>query len=256
MTSDPVRVDLQSRNLHLTPIRPDHRQALAELHNDALVRAAIFQGRPQDEADIERSLSLFLQQWREQGIGFWMVYARPRLGRADIGHAGTGHAGTARTETGHTGHTETGRTETGHIETGRAETGHTETGGSGAAARPDKSAIDAAAIGPAPLAFQVMIGRAGLRHCEFPGALEFGYVLKGSAAGRGLGPEAARLVIAHGLACLKPARILGFIAPGNQRALSAAFSLGFGMKGEIWREGRSWLALELDQARFAAALTR
>lgn len=207
MTSDPVRVELQSRNLHLTPIRAEHRQALAELHNDALVRAAIFEGKPQDEADIERSLSLFLKQWREEGIGFWMVYERT----------------------------------------------HTER--NGAAAGLDGRAIDAAGTA-AQLKPEAMIGRAGLRHCEFRDALEFGYVLKGSAAGRGLGPEAARLVIAHGIACLRPAHILGFIAPGNQRALSAALSLGFCMTGEVWREGRSWLALELDQTRFAAALKR
>jgi RimJ/RimL family protein N-acetyltransferase len=244
MVSDPVGIELQSRHLLLTPIRAEHKQALAELHNDPLVRAAIFEGRPQDEADIERSLSLFLTQWREQGIGFWMVYER-----ADAGRSGPERTDPGNTDT---GSTDTGSTNIGSTDTRHTDTGHTDTGHSSAAISPE-SATDAAAAA-AQRKSQAMIGRAGLRHCEFRDALEFGYVFKGSAAGRGLGPEAARLVIAHGIACLKPAQILGFIAPGNQRALSAAFSLGFCMTGEVWREGRSWLALELDQARFAATL--
>lgn len=90
-------MDLETPHLILTPMQPHHLAELEILHNDPLVRAAIFHGIRQSRSDVAAKLALFLQQWPQQGFGFWMVYEKTDAGLSCIGRAGlrayddTGH---------------------------------------------------------------------------------------------------------------------------------------------------------------------
>lgn len=92
-----------------------------------------------------------------------------------------------------------------------------------------------------------LIGRAGLRNYRDSDDLEFGYVFAAAAAGRGLGPEAARTVIRHALRVSTKHKVVGLIAPGNLRALQAAQRLGFRYVEDRRQDGRLWRYCELSR---------
>ncbi|RWM44283.1 MAG: N-acetyltransferase [Mesorhizobium sp.] len=73
---------------------------------------------------------------------------------------------------------------------------------------------------------QMFIGRCGLQdHDDNPNP-EFAYAFFEHATGRGLGPEAARFTITHAFRNSTKKKVIGFIAPGNERAERAANKLG------------------------------
>ncbi|WP_292234262.1 GNAT family N-acetyltransferase [Mesorhizobium sp.] len=72
----------------------------------------------------------------------------------------------------------------------------------------------------------MFIGRCGLQDYEDSTDPEFAYSFFEHAAGRGLGPEAARCAITHAFRNSTKDKVVGFIAHGNARAERAAKKLG------------------------------
>ncbi|HEX6958304.1 MAG TPA: GNAT family N-acetyltransferase [Ferrovibrio sp.] len=91
------------------------------------------------------------------------------------------------------------------------------------------------------------IGRAGLRNDRDSNDLEFGYVFSSRGAGRGLGLEAARATIRHALRVSTKEKVVGRIAPENDRALRAAAKLGFHYLEDRWQDGRLWRCFVLTR---------
>lgn len=96
----------------------------------------------------------------------------------------------------------------------------------------------------------VFIGRAGLRDFGESNDLEFGYVFLSAGAGRGLGVEAARVTIDHALRFSTKDKIVGVIAPGNERAVRAAAKIGFRYIDDRWHDGKFWHYFEMTRAEF------
>lgn len=55
---------------------PEHEAELFKLHNDPLVRKALFNEVPQSTEDVRKWLDRFIASWRKNGFGDWMVYEK------------------------------------------------------------------------------------------------------------------------------------------------------------------------------------
>src|SRR3546814_955435 len=67
---------LETERLILRPVVAAHEEALHRLHRDALIVRALWDGRLPTRQHTRDRLAAYLADWRQAGIGFWMVYAR------------------------------------------------------------------------------------------------------------------------------------------------------------------------------------
>jgi RimJ/RimL family protein N-acetyltransferase len=79
-----------------------------------------------------------------------------------------------------------------------------------------------------------IIGHAGLKPPESDGAREILFVLSPAFWGRGLGTEAAQLVLDYALNVARYARIIGTVDPENIRSIRVLQNIG--MQLDHWRE--------------------
>ena len=90
---------------------------------------------------------------------------------------------------------------------------------------------------------------------EFDGATEtanFRIALRGPAwYGRGLGTEAARLIVAHGLESVGLQGITLGVLARNDRAKRSYEKVGFRPTGEVVEDGQRWVQMEIMATRGA-----
>lgn len=77
-----------TQRLILASPGPEHGAELFQLHNDPLVREAIFNKVPQSTEDVRKWLDWFIAQWRKNGFGDWMVYEKTNDGPIFVGRCG------------------------------------------------------------------------------------------------------------------------------------------------------------------------
>src|SRR3546814_534712 len=81
---------LETERLILKPVAAAHEEALHRLHRDALIVRALWDGRLPTRQHTRERLALYLTDWRQLGIGFWMVYERRDDGPVLVGRSGLG----------------------------------------------------------------------------------------------------------------------------------------------------------------------
>src|SRR3546814_2703686 len=79
---------LETERLILKPVAAAHEEALHRLHRDALIVRALWDGRLPTRQHTRERLALYLTDWRQLGIGFWMVYERRDDGPVLVGRSG------------------------------------------------------------------------------------------------------------------------------------------------------------------------
>ncbi|WP_420967303.1 GNAT family N-acetyltransferase [Bradyrhizobium sp. B120] len=94
------------------------------------------------------------------------------------------------------------------------------------------------------------IGRCGLSDYGDTNDLEFGYAFTKFGAGRGLGPEAARVTITQALQNSTKEKVVGLIAHGNPRAERAAKKLGLRYIDDRWYCGKFWQYYEMTREEY------
>jgi len=85
-------VNIETRRLFMRPVSVLDGDALYRLHCDPLVVELIMQGRSPTREESDARLSLYLDEWRRYGYGFWMLYLRESNGDLTfVGRAGLRH---------------------------------------------------------------------------------------------------------------------------------------------------------------------
>ncbi|QOZ23798.1 GNAT family N-acetyltransferase [Bradyrhizobium sp. CCBAU 51753] len=77
-----------TERLHLASPGLEHEAELFKLHNDPLVRKALFNDVPQSAEDVRKWLDRFIAAWRKNGFGDWMVYEKTPGGLVFVGRCG------------------------------------------------------------------------------------------------------------------------------------------------------------------------
>ncbi|MDW9782984.1 GNAT family N-acetyltransferase [Sinorhizobium meliloti] len=70
-----MRVILETLRLRLRPLAAGDLMRLHDLHNDPLVVAALYEGKPPSWAETHTRLNQFLTDWSMHGFGFFAVFA-------------------------------------------------------------------------------------------------------------------------------------------------------------------------------------
>jgi RimJ/RimL family protein N-acetyltransferase len=79
---------LETERLLLKPVTASHEEALHRLHGDGLIVRALWGGRRPTRQHISERLAAYLEDWRQLGIGFWMVYEKCDDGPSLVGRSG------------------------------------------------------------------------------------------------------------------------------------------------------------------------
>lgn len=79
---------LSSARLDLIPINREHESDLHRLHTDPRIVSSLFRDCPPLIKDTRDRLDTYLEGWRRDGFGFWMVFERKPEGMALAGRAG------------------------------------------------------------------------------------------------------------------------------------------------------------------------
>ena len=79
---------LETERLILRPIAASHEEELHRLHRDPLIVRALWDGRRPTRQHTRERLAAYLADWRQLGIGFWMVYERRDAAPALVGRSG------------------------------------------------------------------------------------------------------------------------------------------------------------------------
>ena len=79
---------LESARLRLTPVSAAHEKELHRLHCDPLIVRALWGGCVPAPEQTHEKLAAYLEDWRQLGFGFWMVYEKRDSGLALVGRAG------------------------------------------------------------------------------------------------------------------------------------------------------------------------
>lgn len=98
-----------------------------------------------------------------------------------------------------------------------------------------------------------LVGRAGLRPFAGAPVIEYGHCFSAAGSGRGLAPEAGRLVFEHAFTALCLPLLVGVIAPDNAAAIRVADKLGQRFVGYRLHGGRLCRVYETTRAEFLHA---
>ncbi|MGF1611307.1 MAG: GNAT family N-acetyltransferase [Kiloniellales bacterium] len=79
---------LETERLVLVPVSGGHEAALHRLHSDPFIVHAIWDGRVPSPQETRQKLVQYLDDWRDRGLGFWMVYEKRQGGLKLVGRAG------------------------------------------------------------------------------------------------------------------------------------------------------------------------
>jgi RimJ/RimL family protein N-acetyltransferase len=94
--------DLETARLILKPVSRRDSAALHRLHSDPQIVRVLWRNRRPTTAESDARLAAYMKDWRDLGLGFWMVYKKSEDGIFLVGRAGLRpFAGTDAIEFGH-----------------------------------------------------------------------------------------------------------------------------------------------------------
>lgn len=97
-----AKPDLETERLILKPVDRRHSAALHRLHSDPQIVRVLWRNRRPTRTQSDARLAAYMKDWRDHGLGFWMVYEKLEEGVSLAGRAGLRpFAGTDAIEFGH-----------------------------------------------------------------------------------------------------------------------------------------------------------
>lgn len=100
------------------------------------------------------------------------------------------------------------------------------------------------------------VGRCGLRDYQDTNSLELAFAFTECAAGRGLGPEAAKVAIEHALGNSGKDKVVCVVRHGNARSERAVKKLGMRYIDDRWYQGKFWQYYEVTRDEYFDLIRR